>query len=1086
MAEHRTNCVRLPILELTKFSASAQGELKFDFSDFDKVVLLFIEEGVIGRIEGGHIGWRSGGWTSQWLIEIRKINNGAVESARVDPSSQDADKFYGQFLPALVSHLKEKGWLDIYIQHQADECVPENSQSYKAIGTLVHKYAPELSRIDAVLLREEVVGAVDIWVPRVDHIHQDYDFFKERQRLGEEVWFYTAVWPQGEWANRFVELPLLRTRILHWMNYRYGITGYLHWGYNYWKFNGITDPFTQTTPPHGASHLPAGDAWIVYPGPGKKPFDSMRHEAMRDGIADYELLSMLNERDSTKARALAARHVIDFDEYDCDVKRFRATRLELLTLLQETATVNFSTQAAKDFDVSVTPSNEDGRFVVLPVENPRYRGNELFRGFENYYSPRVRELRNRYGLDAVVAGETDEWKRILLLRHWIKSNIAIDNNNPTQTRGDTFAILDAALKGGKFHCTHFSIVQHAVLNSFGYVTRRLGCGPGLKEDGGHHGVNEVWVNKFGKWVLIDAKYNAHFEKSGVALSALEIRDEVWRDGAQSVICVVGPDRRPMKPDSETGKSETRPDTYRWCSWETSTNRFTTFPARSTSTLIMLGDEIFKKNTWYRDGKPHWAYDTPYMILTTRRDWIEWTPNVINSKVAVKAGKARVFLSSCTPNFRGFQIKASDDTWRDCGEEVELPLAKEGRNRFTFRTINLFGVAGPEHRVEIVYSLDGSEPIAPGTLFSESFDDPNVVKRGWYDGTKIRMSDKDACAGAGCIEYAWEDGGKAAGSRGLRHLFEPTEVVYIRFYMKLSEGWEWSGRSYHPHMLHFLTTENSKYHGPARSHLTLYIEANGGRLRLGATDMQNASAPHGLTQGPLRGGYNGKLYDSKEALLDDADWHCIEAMFKLNSVDVDNDKWDANGQLRAWFDGKLVIERTDIIFRTADFPGMKINQFLLAPYFGPGLLPHAQTLWIDELAVGTKRVGPVSPLDSSAASATFSGFTQNTPGRVRNDIDDIIVSTKYISLRSVLLAQAPEGEAANTKPERPNEPNVCFFWDCEEQADGIILPNPKGKAPEYLNPKLPIEERIAEPGIFRVMIGDFVEEFEVVAEAVQRR
>ncbi|GAG22496.1 unnamed protein product, partial [marine sediment metagenome] len=41
----------------------------------------------------------------------------------------------------------------------------------------------------------------------------------------------------------------------------------------------------------------------------------------------------------------------------------------------------------------------------------------------------------------------------------------------------------------------------------------------------------------------------------------------------------------------------------------------------------------------------------------------------------------------------------------------------------------------------------------------------------------------------------------------------------------------------------------------------------------------------------------------------------------------------------------------------DFPGMKINQFLLTPYFGPGLLPRSQTLWIDELAVGTKRVGP---------------------------------------------------------------------------------------------------------------------------------
>ncbi len=382
----------------------------------------------------------------------------------------------------------------------------------------------------------------------------------------------------------------------------------------------------------------------------------------------------------------------------------KANHVRRWRLLVATASALFTLNLVA---TSRTSAEESGRFVVVPVKNSRYCGNELFRAFEDYYSPRIRKLHSQYRLADVVAGESDEWKRILLLRHWIKSNIAIDNDNPTQTRGDTFAILDAALMGGKFHCTHFSIVQQAVLNSFGYVTRRLGCGPGLKDDDGHHGVNEVWVNKFSKWVLIDAKYDAHFEKNEVPLSALEIRDELWRDGAKSVICVVGPDRRPIKPDSKTGKSETRPDTYRWCSWETDTNRFTTFPARPTSTLIMLEDDIFRNNTWYRDGKPHWAYNTPYLIATTRRDWIEWTPNVITSKVTIEGGKARVFLSSCTPNFKSFQKMGDEGTWQDCNEMVELSLDRRTRNRFRFRTINLFGVAGPEHHVEIAYQAHKS-------------------------------------------------------------------------------------------------------------------------------------------------------------------------------------------------------------------------------------------------------------------------------------------------------------------------------------------------------------------------------------------
>jgi hypothetical protein len=225
----------------------------------------------------------------------------------------------------------------------------------------------------------------------------------------------------------------------------------------------------------------------------------------------------------------------------------------------------------------------------------------------------------------------------------------------------------------------------------------------MKDDGGHHGVNEVWVNKFSKWVLVDAKYDVHFEKDQVPLSALEIRDQVWRDGAQTVVCVVGRDRKTLTNNPEAGTSETRPDTYRWCSWETNTNRFTAFPAKPTSTLIMLGDGVFKSNTWYRDGKPHWAYGSPYMILTARRDWIEWTPNVVTSKVTIEGDKARMLLGSCTPNFRSFQANAGDGTWNDCGEDVKRSLTKKGPNRFTFRTMNLFGVTGPEHRVAIAHT-----------------------------------------------------------------------------------------------------------------------------------------------------------------------------------------------------------------------------------------------------------------------------------------------------------------------------------------------------------------------------------------------
>jgi len=260
----------------------------------------------------------------------------------------------------------------------------------------------------------------------------------------------------------------------------------------------------------------------------------------------------------------------------------------------------------------------------------------------------------------------------------------------------------------------------------------------------------------------------------------------------------------------------------------------------------------------------------------------------------------------------------------------------------------------------IASAMASEPEAKpeNILFSESFEDTNLAKRGWYDGTKFCIVG-DAVTGKGCIEYEWSDSKSGVkGSSPVRHLFEPTDEVSIRFYLKLSKGWGWSGRNYHPHLTHLLTTENSKWHGPAASHLTLYIEPVGGKLRLAAQDIQNKDMPHGLTQGPPRGGYPGKFYDSQDVLFKDDQWHCVEAYFKLNTLDLENDRPNPDGVVRGWFDGKLVVEHTDVVLRSTDFPNMKFNQFLMAPYFGPGLLPHAQKLWIDELAVGTKRIGPL--------------------------------------------------------------------------------------------------------------------------------
>lgn len=331
MAEHRHNVALISPLALGKYTVDPRGELQIDFSRFDSWVEIFQQEGVIGRIEGGHIGGRNGGWESEFAVTVHQVQNRSVVTRQVDPAGPEAQAFYSRFFPALVTHLRSKDWLKRYIQHLADEPIAHNISSYRAMAALARKCAPELRIIEACHTKD-LIGSIDIWVPQLNYLHDDWTHYQERQRAGEEVWFYTCVFPQGEYANRFLEQPLIKTRLLHWINARYGVTGYLHWGYNQWTADS---PFTHTTRPHGGPpYLPAGDPWIVYPGTNG-PLDSIRFEAMRDGIADYALVQALAQKNPATAQALAAKLIQDFDRYNTDVFTFRSVRRELLKRLSQ-------------------------------------------------------------------------------------------------------------------------------------------------------------------------------------------------------------------------------------------------------------------------------------------------------------------------------------------------------------------------------------------------------------------------------------------------------------------------------------------------------------------------------------------------------------------------------------------------------------------------------------------------------------------------------------------------------------------------------------------------------------------------------
>ena len=101
-----------------------------------------------------------------------------------------------------------------------------------------------------------------------------------------------------------------------------------------------------------------------------------------------------------------------------------------------------------------------------------------------------------------------------------------------------------------------------------------------------------------------------------------------------------------------------------------------------------------------DGKPHWAYNTKFMNLVDERSAIEWTPNTIFSEVTITGDNAAIQLKSNTPNLKTFEMKESEgESWQSIADLVNVQLTKD-KNEFIFRTVNLAGVTGPEHKVAI--------------------------------------------------------------------------------------------------------------------------------------------------------------------------------------------------------------------------------------------------------------------------------------------------------------------------------------------------------------------------------------------------
>jgi hypothetical protein len=336
MADYKQNVVFVPVRTLAQ-ARLTDGAVQYDFGLVDMWIETFDKAGMARLIEGGHLSGRlGGGYDSPYVIRTDLVENGKIVTKDLPADDPRAEQNLREFLRQLRNHLNEKGWLSRYVQHIHDEPHGAEMPIYRRYVHIVSEELPGVPTLDAISLHEDIPAQEEttIWVPELGTFDDRLDAIAAHKARGGQSWYYICLAPRGKYLNRFIDFPSLKVRLLPWVNYRYGLTGYLHWGGNFWT----DQPFENVQPDWGGGiTLPAGDDAIVYPDPKHDGvFVSVRLEVMREGIEDYELLMEAARHAPDRTGALARMVMPSFTDYVRNVAEFRKFHHDLLVLATET------------------------------------------------------------------------------------------------------------------------------------------------------------------------------------------------------------------------------------------------------------------------------------------------------------------------------------------------------------------------------------------------------------------------------------------------------------------------------------------------------------------------------------------------------------------------------------------------------------------------------------------------------------------------------------------------------------------------------------------------------------------------------
>ena len=241
-------------------------------------------------------GWNGVGFPSFQIMQF--VNNSTPRPESFCGVDRGPDHFgsaaynaeWSKLLSAIDAYLVARGWQDkgyYYVQNE-----PQGPADYDVaafLADLTKQAAPHLRIAVSEEPRPEIAEhpmangqSYDLWWADLSHFSPGYA--KQRQALGEDVWWYFLY---GDLPPHFnpitIDHPGIESRVAFWAAWKYRIKGFAYYSVTGWGGDPVNDPRPQGTNQNG-------DGFLLYPPDNGKLVTSIRWELLREGAEDFEYL----------------------------------------------------------------------------------------------------------------------------------------------------------------------------------------------------------------------------------------------------------------------------------------------------------------------------------------------------------------------------------------------------------------------------------------------------------------------------------------------------------------------------------------------------------------------------------------------------------------------------------------------------------------------------------------------------------------------------------------------------------------------------------------------------------------------------